>query len=145
MVVLDTCVIVAALYSRLGASNALLVGALEGRFEFAISVALALEYEDVLLRDTTITRAWATQSDIGLVLDGLLSCATLVTPIHFQQRPLLRDADDEMVMECALQAGASAIVTLNTKDFEFPTAWPNIEVLQPGAMLARLKAKEMQK
>jgi putative PIN family toxin of toxin-antitoxin system len=144
MVVLDTSVLVAGLYSKNGASNALLVRALDGQLDYAVSVALALEYEAVLLRETTLARSWASIDEITLVLDGLLACATLVSPIRFQLRPLLPDPNDEMVVECALQAGAQTIVTLNTKDFEPLSFWPAINVIQPGKMLARLLESEKQ-
>lgn len=142
MVVLDTSIVVAALFSRNGASHALLQRALKRQLEFAVSVALALEYEAVLLRPTTKDRSWANDDEINVVLDGLLSCAKLVTPIRFRQRPFLPDPDDEMIMECALQAGAETIVTLNVKDFAPLQSWPSIEVLTPGNMLARLKSQE---
>jgi putative PIN family toxin of toxin-antitoxin system len=142
MIVLDTNIIVAALFSRNGASHALLVRALEGRLAFAISVALALEYEDVLLRATTLGRSWANEKEILIVLDGLLSQAKLVSRIRFHQRPLLLDPGDEMIVECAVQAGAETIVTLNIKDFEPLKSWPKIEVLRPGPMLKRLTEQE---
>lgn len=142
MVVLDTSVIVAAMYSRNGASHGLLTRALEGRLEFALSVSLALEYEAVLLRETTLAAAWANKEETEIVIDGLISRATLVSPIHFQQRPLLPDPGDDMIVEYALQARATSIVTLNVKDFAPLKFWPVIEVMQPGPMLARIKDEE---
>src|SRR5947209_5957695 len=50
-IVMDTNVLVAGLRSRRGASFRLLQLLGTGRFEIAISVALVLEYEDVLMRD----------------------------------------------------------------------------------------------
>jgi putative PIN family toxin of toxin-antitoxin system len=144
MIVMDTNIIVAALYSKLGASHALLVRALEGRLDFAVSVALALEYEAVLKRRATLERAWANDQDIETILNGLFSQAKLVTPIHFNHRPLLHDPNDEIVLECALEASAEAIVTVNVRDFLPVTSWPNIEVLLPGQLLARLLSKETQ-
>ena len=37
--------------------------------------------------------------------------------ISFRLRPMLRDANDEMVLEAALNGQADAIVTHNAKDF----------------------------
>jgi putative PIN family toxin of toxin-antitoxin system len=142
MMVLDTSVLIAGVFSRNGASHALLTRALEGRLDFAVSVALALEYEAVLRRQTTLLRSWANESELLAVLDGLLSLAVLVSPIRFMQRPLLPDAGDEMVVECAMQAGAKTIVTLNTKDFPNLEFWPSIEVLKPGQLLRQILAKE---
>jgi predicted nucleic acid-binding protein len=49
-VVVDTNVLVAALRSKNGASNALLVSVLEGAAEWLCSVPLFVEYEAVLMR-----------------------------------------------------------------------------------------------
>ncbi len=49
-IVLDTNVIIAALRSRRGASNRLLRLVGDGTFYMNVSVALALEYEDVMKR-----------------------------------------------------------------------------------------------
>ena len=53
-------------------------------------------------------------------------------------RPLLRDADDEMVIETAVNGNAEAIVTHNVKDF-LPAAGLGIEVVAPGAIVRRLR------
>jgi len=49
-VVIDTNVIIAAMRSRRGASALLLSMLADGRFEAHLSIPLALEYEDVLMR-----------------------------------------------------------------------------------------------
>lgn len=139
MFVLDTNILVAAFHSRNGASNALLRRALEGTLDVAISVALFLEYEAVLKRGKIESVSWATSAEIEEVLDALARIATLVAPIRFQTRPMLPDPDDEMVLECAMQAGAQAIVTLNARDFGGLRPWPGIDVITPGALLKRLK------
>jgi putative PIN family toxin of toxin-antitoxin system len=142
MFVLDTNIVVAALYSRSGASNALLRGVIEGSIPVAVSVALFLEYEDVLTRPEIEAASWATREDVDAVLDAVVAQAKLVTPIHFSPRPFVADPGDEMVLECAMQAGAEAIVTLNTRDFAGLTPWPGIDVIGPGALLQRLKKEQ---
>ena len=37
--------------------------------------------------------------------------------VHFLWRPFLRDADDDMILECAIASGAKYIITHNVKDF----------------------------
>lgn len=142
MFVLDTNILVAALHSRNGASNALLRRALEGTLEVAISVALFLEYEAVLKRGNIQSVSWATATEIDDVLDALAKVATRVAPIRFKTRPMLADPDDEMVLECAMQAGAQSIVTLNAHDFGGLRPWPGIEVITPGALLKHLKLEK---
>ncbi len=55
--------------------------------------------------------------------------------IYFRVRPVLRDADDEMVMEAALNG--DAIVTHNVTDFMAAPAL-GIEIAAPGDILGRL-------
>lgn len=63
-------------------------------------------------------------------------------PIYFQWRPQLRDANDEMVLECAINAQAVAIVTFNERDF-LPAAHQfGIEVIQPSVLVQSLNLGE---
>jgi putative PIN family toxin of toxin-antitoxin system len=50
IVVLDTNVIVSALYSKKGASYQLLRGAISGNLRYALSPLIVLEYEGVIHR-----------------------------------------------------------------------------------------------
>jgi predicted nucleic acid-binding protein len=50
----------------------------------------------------------------------------------------LRDADDDMVLEVAVNGQADAIVTFNRRDFRPATERFGIEVLLPGAAIERL-------
>lgn len=141
MFVLDTNILVAALWSRNGASFRLVELALRGKVPIAVSVALALEYESVLARAAMREASWATAQELDLLLDAVLAAATLVMPIRTRLRPTLRDADDEMVLECAVQANASAIVTMNRKDFAPALDVFGIETLLPGVALARWRTQ----
>lgn len=137
MLVLDTNILVAALWSRNGASYRLLDLVLRGDLAIAISVPLALEYEAVLSRAAIREASWATAGELDVLLDALLAAATLVMPIRTRLRPTLADPGDEMVLECAVQAGADAIVTMNVHDFAGAIALYRIETLKPGEALVR--------
>ena len=115
--VLDTAVVVAATRSDAGASRQLVLAALDKRFKLLLSVALALEYEAVLKRSEQIAVSRATIQDIDKLLDALIAVSR---PVHraFFWRPLLRDADDEMVLETALSGNADLLVTFNKRDFQ---------------------------
>ena len=141
MFVLDSNVVQAGLFSRRGGSFWLLERALEGRLPFAVSVALALEYEDVLLRPQHVAQSWANADQIETLLNALLAKAVLVQPIRFRQRPSLKDPDDEFVLECALQAQAEAIVTTNIRDFDSVETIYGVRVLRLGELVAELKRK----
>ncbi len=141
MYVLDSNVIVAGLYSRRGASFWLLERAISGQLAFGISVALALEYEDVLFRQKSLVTSWASVAEIDAVLNALLAAAKLVQPIRFRQRPALPDPGDDMGLECALQAQAKAIVTTNVRDFAMAEASYRLRVIKPGELVAQLRSE----
>ncbi len=110
-VVIDTNVIVSALRTRRGPSFRLLSLVGTGRFEIVLSVALALEYEDAARRATP-----ASPEVLDKVLRYLCSQARQ-QKIFYLWRPYLSDPGDEMVLELAVAARASHIVTYNLRDF----------------------------
>jgi len=112
-VVLDTNVLVAALRSKRGASHRVLESVGTGQWQPNISVALALEYEDVLKRPNLLPGV--TEADVDGFLDYLFSVSNMV-PFVRRQRPGLPDPDDDRILEVALQCQA-VIVTHNLKDF----------------------------
>lgn len=142
MTVIDTNILVAALWSRTGASFRIIEGVLRGEIAIAVSVALALEYEDVLKRAAMREASWASLAELDIVLDALLGQAKLVAPIRVRGRPFLRDANDDMVLECALQARADAILTMNVRDFASVDRRFGIEIIKPGEFLARMLGYE---
>ena len=139
IIVMDTSVLVAGLRSRSGASAALLKEIAESRVEIAVSPALFLEYEAVLKR-----------GEHGLPLqyvDGFLAeLALCIHPvdIRFVWRPQLPDADDEMVLEAAINGLAEAIVTHNRRDFERAAERFGIEVMSPAELLEQIRRKGME-
>ncbi len=137
MLVLDTNILVAALWSRNGASWRLVELVLGGQLPIAVSVALALEYEAVLTRAAMREVSWASAAELDVLLDAMLARATLVMPIRTRLRPILADPGDEMVLECAVQAGAEAIVTMNARDFAEGVSRYRISTLKPGEAVAR--------
>ena len=114
-VVLDTNVIVAALRSKKGASNKLLSLVGTGKFEIHDSVALILEYEEVLQRQRT--ELGLSEDVVSSFIDSLCSLAHHHN-IYFQWRPFLTDVDDELVLELAVTATCEYIVTHNVRDFK---------------------------
>jgi putative PIN family toxin of toxin-antitoxin system len=117
--VLDTNVLVAALSSRRGASFVLLNHAINQRFTLLASPALWLEYEAVLKRPEVTQMHQLTLQDIDDVLNALCE---VVEPVqaHFLWRPQLRDPNDEMVLEAAINGAASHLVSFNLRDFDPP-------------------------
>jgi conserved hypothetical protein TIGR00305 len=113
-VVFDTNVIYSGLRSRRGASFKLLSLLGSGQFEIHLSVPLVLEYEEVLQEKRR--HLGLAEEDIDDVLNYLCRVASL-HEIHFLWRPRLKDPDDEMILELAVEAGCGYIVTYNKQDF----------------------------
>lgn len=82
MIVVDANVVLAAFRSSRGASHQLLRQMLAGVVPFAVSTAVALEYEDVLKRPNILgDEAWISRNEIDVVLDAIFSQAHLVSTI----------------------------------------------------------------
>jgi putative PIN family toxin of toxin-antitoxin system len=114
-IVLDTNVIVAALRSKRGASNKLLSLVGTQKFEIHDSVALILEYEDVLQRQRA--ELGLSHDDVADFIDSLCSMAHH-HKIYFLWRPTLPDVNDELALELAVTAGCEYVVTHNVSDFK---------------------------
>ena len=136
-VVLDSNVLVSALRSRRGASFQLVKLLRRGRFEVALSVPLALEYEAVLRRHATELRLARDEAD-GLV--DYLCDVGYRQPIHFLWRPTLADPRDEFILELAVAANCKAIVTHNVRDFAGASRFA-VQIMKPGDFLAALEVE----
>src|SRR5262249_10867069 len=136
-VALDTDVIVAALRSRTGASNALVRALRRGRLDAVASVPMLLEYEAVLMRAEQRRAIGFTAAQVQQFLDGLAALLIPVTP-YFLWRPMLRDPDDEMVLDAAVNGQADTIVTFNRRDFLPGATQFQLSVLTPAQTLRRL-------
>lgn len=63
---------------------------------------------------------------------------TDLTRIHSRYRPLLHDANDEMVLEAAINGRAQVIATHNVKHFPAASQF-GIEICTPGRILTEWK------
>ena len=100
-VILDTNVLIAGLCSRRGASSALLELLADGVFEVSVSVPLVLEYEAVARRQAR--ELGLTHADVDAVVDFVCRQAHH-RKIFYLWRPFLRDPNDDMVLEVAVEA-----------------------------------------
>jgi putative PIN family toxin of toxin-antitoxin system len=138
-VVLDTDVVIAAVRSAAGGSNAVLREAALGRLTLLITPALFLEYEAVLKRAEHRLVHGFTLAEIDRFLAAFADACEAVD-ISFQWRPQLADANDEMVLEAAVNGRADALVTHNVRDFAKAAGRFGLRVIRPGDLLKELRS-----
>ena len=129
-IVIDTNVLVAGLRSRRGYAFKLLSLVGQGMFDIHLSVPLVLEYEAVLNREmpTMIPRN---------VVDAVIDYHCAVGHHHrifYLWRPFLKDPKDDMVLELAVAARCSHIVTYNIRDFQGIEQF-SVQAIEPHGFL----------
>jgi putative PIN family toxin of toxin-antitoxin system len=136
--VLDADSVVAAMRSPAGASAAVIRAARQRNVTLLVSVPLALEYEAVCKKPEHWLAAGLWDRQVDIFLDALIA---MVEPVetHFLWRPQLRDPNDEMVLEAAVNGRADALVTFNRRDYGTAPAQFGVEVLLPREAIARIK------
>jgi putative PIN family toxin of toxin-antitoxin system len=137
-VVIDTDVVVTALRSITGGSNAVLTQVAHGRLMPLVTPALFLEYETVLKRPEQRLVHGLDLAAVDRFLSAFAAASEAVE-VSFHWRPQLRDANDEMVLETALNGQADALVTHNVKDFASAAEKFGLRVLRPGELLKELR------
>ncbi len=135
---LDTDTVVAAMRSPTGASAGIVLAARQKRVTLLLSVPLALEYEAVCRRADHRIEAGLSPAQVEIFLDAVIAMGEPVST-HFLWRPQLRDPNDEMVLEAAVNGRADAVVTFNTRDYGTAAAQFGVDVLLPREAIARIK------
>jgi predicted nucleic acid-binding protein len=134
-IVVDTNVLLGALWREGGASRGVIKGCLSGRFEPLIGVALFCEYEDLFGRTGLFASCPLDPRERREVLTGFLSVCRW-THVYFAWRPNLPDEGDNHLFELALAGGASAIVTRNLRDLKRgELRFPSLRILTPEQFL----------
>ena len=131
-IVIDTNVLLTALKSSRGTSFRLLSMVASNRFRVHVSAPLIAEYEAVLKREGLAL----SMSEIDDVIDFLCSKA-IGHEIFYLWRPMLKDPDDDFLLELAFKAGAS-IVTWNLADFKRADQL-GVRVITPRELLLLLE------
>ena len=131
-IVVDTNVVLEGLTKQGGASGLIIDAWLAGLMVVCVSNALAYEYDDVLSRKLSEER-W---SKLQPVLGQLLSVAQY-TDIYFSWRPTSPDAGDDLVIDCAMNAGA-IVVTSNIRDFRSAEESLGLRVMTPVKFVSLL-------
>jgi putative PIN family toxin of toxin-antitoxin system len=135
--VLDTDAVVAAMRSPTGASAAIVRAVRQKQATLLLSVPLAMEYEAVCRRPEHRMEAGLSERQVEIFLNALIALAEPVLT-HFLWRPQLRDPNDEMVLEAAVNGRAEALVTFNVRDYGTAASQFGVEVLLPREAIARI-------
>lgn len=85
------------------------------KFSLNVSVPLILEYEEVLKRSESELNF--TIEELDQILNNLCAMANR-HDVFYLWRPLLRDTGDDLILELAVKANCSYIVTYNKQDFK---------------------------
>lgn len=133
-VVLDTNILFAGIYSANGASFKVLQHLAAESFQIVLSTPLLFEYEDVLRRNQA--KLGLDDAKIEIILDNLCACSKF-QKVYYLWRPFLPDAKDDLVLELAVAAQVSTIVTHNQKDFVGIDKF-GVEAITPKTLLERL-------
>ena len=136
--VLDTDAVIAGMRSPGGASAAI-IRAVRGRqATLLLSVPLALEYEAVCRRPEHRLEAGLSVRQVEVFLDAIIALGEPVQT-HFLWRPQLRDPNDEMVLEAAVNGRADALVTFNVRDYGTAATQFGVKVLLPREAITRIR------
>lgn len=131
-IILDTNVLLTALKSSLGTSYRLLSMIQDDRFAIHLSAPLVAEYESVLKRG----HLTLTEQQIDDIIDFICAKATH-HKIFYLWRPVLKDPDDDFLLELAVKSNAM-IITWNLTDFKRAATF-GIKVMTPREFLNELE------
>lgn len=131
-ITLDTSIVIAGLYSRRGASYQLLRLAVGGELDYALSPLLALEYEGKVAEKVREEFIKLSLDECRVIIQALVDNSfQIARPVLM--RPMLIDASDDKVVECAIGAHCSGIVTFNKRHFSVSELVKyGIQVFSPG-------------
>ena len=134
-IVVDTNVLVGALWKQGAASRGVVRACLTGDYQPLIGAALFAEYEDVLAREDLWTESSLSVKQRDEVFDGFLHVCRWVE-VFFAWRPNLPDEGDNHLVELAVAGNATMIVTRNTRDLvRGELRFPSLRVLTPEQCL----------
>lgn len=129
-IVIDTNVLLSAIFSNKGASYKLLSMIDSNEFTVNISNPLIYEYEEILKLKSSMDFKH---------LDAIIGYICLIgkkNKIFYLWRPKLKDIDDDFLLELTVKSN-SIIVTLNGKDFKKADEF-NIKVMTPKEFLQHI-------
>ena len=140
-IVIDTNIVLSALFSNRGASNKLLVWLFKNKKKYnVVSNTLVTEFEDVLTREKNLKQYNNLEKEDILAFIDDICLISYHQSIHFLWRPFLTDSNDDMVLEVAVNANIGAIITFNPKDFKGVKESFGIDIFTPKEYLTKIGA-----
>lgn len=136
--VLDADVIVAAMRSPSGASAAILHSVRQGHATLLLSVPLAIEYEAACQKPEHRYAAGLSERQVDIFLNAVIAMAEPVET-YILWRPQLRDLNDEMVLEVAVNGHADALITFNMRDYGNVPRRFGVDLLLPREAIWRIR------
>ncbi len=130
--VFDTNVFVSALISKRG-NPTLLLDRVKKSYTLFISKDILSELKDVISRD----KFEYTDEEVNTFIEAIISFTDIVNP-EVEIEAIKADPDDNMILECAVAAGASYIVSGDRHLLEL-TEYGKIKIITPKAALDLLK------
>jgi putative PIN family toxin of toxin-antitoxin system len=137
---LDTNVVVAGLRSRTGASAVVLDLVERRELGVIVNAPLVDEYETVLRRPEQRRAHGLSETDLQRFLRGLIDKAELIATRLDQRLVLLRDPDDAIVAEAAIDAAADHLVTHNRR--HFGEVAETVSIVTPRELLPIMAGQE---
>jgi predicted nucleic acid-binding protein len=99
---------------------------------------LALEYESVCQKAEHRLAAGLSERQVDTFVNAVIAMAEPVET-HFLWRPQLRDANDEMVLEAAVNGRAGALITFNVRDYGSVPSRFGVDLLLPREAIWRIR------
>ena len=97
-----------------------------------------LEYESVCRRADQRLAAGLSERQVDVFVNAVIAMAEPVET-HFLWRPQLRDANDEMVLEAAVNGRADALITFNVRDYGDVPGHYGVDLLLPREAIGRIR------
>lgn len=132
--------LITALRSSTGAVSGNFPAGAAWRTHTLMDYKLACLYRDVALRAEPLRVSSKSRVEAASILVALEAIAEPVF-VAFQYRPLSPDANDDMVLDVAINGNADAIVTNNTKHFREAAKRFHLDVLTPTELLSTFRKR----
>jgi uncharacterized protein len=140
IVVADTTVLVSAFLTPRGVASEFLRRAREGLFQIVLAPAILDEMQDRLLHRRRLRRAYGYSDDRVKRYRRLLARTTSIVTKLPRVSGVVRDPNDDMVIACALEAGADYIVTRD-KDLLSLGGHKGVRIVTPRQFLDLLEVR----